>query len=372
MEGSDFQEKYLVEIPKEGFRCQTKIVHLTYFDLWGDHDMKMILEFIRSSFPTFNIEAYSLVSDKSEALNIHIHALIAFDKRLDFENYHKLDYKGIHPNIKKLKSVSYFKNIVGYHLEKEDAPKLNENVSGKTRTKTWNPKGKTLDEIKSRVDVHGDISTLVTKERLTQKDKKLVTRSILTSNEKLPEPDVFPIDCPLISYIYDNIKNNTLPKKITWIADLENNLESIAFIRYATKYMEGVFVITPSSSTEISKKIYNYLLDDQKINTIIFNIPHESACPPDFFNSLKCLTSGFFTQLGNDPNIEFDPINVIIFTNYERTHKSINTLITVDGIRFVDPSGDDYKKYQKTKREEECARFSKSVKEAMRNSSSNG
>ncbi|AUM61736.1 Rep [uncultured virus] len=122
--------------PEEGekFQIQNQRMILTYT---GKHFIKKeYIAWLSLAFPKHEIKFVRCAHETCPTTkNPHTHVGIDFGKRAQITNVRKLDYDGIHPNIRCCSGAAHWSNILNY-LGKED-PENEDLQKGRTARKIW-------------------------------------------------------------------------------------------------------------------------------------------------------------------------------------------------------------------------------------------
>lgn len=86
--------------------------------------------------------------------NIHTHACVECQKKIDIKNPNFLDFEGVHPNIKPPSSLEHWRNQVKY-MDKEDADVYGDICVAKTKDEEWTEALEYVKQCKTRKQLYG-------------------------------------------------------------------------------------------------------------------------------------------------------------------------------------------------------------------------
>lgn len=337
-------------IESENFRFQGYQFHLAYMGLYGKPTEKALLNYIRNTFSRYDLEKYSLVSDETDEEGEHIHAFFKFKKKLDLKSLKRLSFSAVSPNFRTVIKDKHIDNIINYHETKREDPTTNI-IKSESKVNVWIGGRKPESAFRERCfsEYNGSVSEMIKSEKLTDIDRKKLTKSMMSAVHKFPEPDIFPFDVPIFNSLREMMLDTlTENSKITWLYDLHEISDFMAFTKYVSRYLPYTLLLPIATELEVTKKIFDYKSEGIEFMNFVFFATRESRIQDEFYDIIKKLNGGLLVP----PNfgtsiIDISSPNVYILSGqdlkYEcKLHRWFDYRVTLDGKTFIDKNSDKY------------------------------
>jgi len=315
----------LRDIPDDGFTLNNKRLLLTYRSHIDKEALNLLfstkgqeLEFFRAAHET---------ADKSNPYE-HTHVVVVFKKALQSKNSRVFDIKGIHPNIRALKTVTHFKNACVY-LCKEDH--TNDDLALTKINKVeaiWEQP--TLHEALKFANVNeaNNVMTLYNnkpKDRIAVKKVKLVYWQVNFAIELLKVIEVSDDDeeSEELVWVNPNSDKNTIPydkigRQITVVYDPKGKNGKTELVKYLVrKDPKRFFAIQGlGQARDAMEAIKNALNSGWNGETLLITFPRQCA-DHKIYESLECFIDGFgTTQKYSGTTLEWPVKRVVVFSNF--------------------------------------------------------
>lgn len=280
------------------FRIQNTMLHLTYgghldFDEW----IKYVTTPKKDHGLGFPISEYSMVHETGDTGHLHSHILVKFERAIQSKNSRIFDFKGIHPNIKKVTTGTHWARTVKYH-EKDGTPK--------TLLRETNP-------IRA-VWEHDTVSdALVHMCRTTREVGGIIAAFNYKPIDYGKPPDMKwrPWQEELIAELDKAPDDRT----INWIWDPHGCSGKTILAKHMGMY-KGAFVSTTANIYHVATQLQEALKVRHSFLTVIFNFTRQVE-EHKVYQALESLKDGLVTsQKYKGSTMYFPSPHVVVFANY--------------------------------------------------------
>lgn len=316
----------------ESLHLNNKKLHLTYKTHLNPEEW---LKWANENNKITKIEFYSIVNETSDKINPydHTHILIQFEKQHKSSSPKIFDYNNIHPNIKKVSSVTHFENCVRYHY-KQNKPHTNINLTkevqkaiertdfskiedydfdingGPLSVCNTDPKefdvmsflhtsqsqNNTTIEDPSKYVTVGDVWECATESEVLEKYGNIKNSGglILTFKFKPkinygPEPPV--LWRPWQKELIEEIEYPANGRSFPWYCDFSGKGGKSCIAEHLMKY-RGAVLITGADIKDLPTTLLNHKIQGGKFNVIIIDLARTSHEDDDFYMVIEQLLNG--------------------------------------------------------------------------------
>lgn len=348
------------EIVSKEFRIKNKKLHLTYPETLN------INEILNEIDKRHKIDTYSVVNEIGKTGHEHTHFLVKFVNTLETCNSGFFDYKGCHPNIKKVSNNEHWVNCINYHKKQNTAltnikepsksqkgtksskkKEIPENCIGKLSCSVPKIKkneacdlcSKTYWEKHNKETIPMGFKDLNKYDNITDAiDDRCQTNlnqaaSIASAWKYKPLPDYGPepkvLWRPWQKEIKEEILGNPDERSIICIVGPQGGEGKSSLAEHMEKYFKA-FVCDYADDTNLPTQINNWLIRGGNMDIVIIDLSRTTTVSNEFYSTIEKIKNGKISiKKYNSNKINFKKPHVVILSNtYPRKEYEVIEKVT--------------------------------------------
>lgn len=239
----------------------------------------------------------------------HSHVLIEFEKAVNWTGADCLDYEGIHPNIKGIKTKKHWENSIIY-MTKEDKSNtiLNDMAEKCNGFADWIWNSTDLHDALRKCEKAGDVMgiKMMWDNKPTDIDEPHKTKHVPCEPWELKLIEIFKTEANYRNYY--------------WIFDSEGLMKKSAFSAYCEDFLGALCMDDVRSGARLAQNVKNGIKNGWRCNKpggniIIIDLPRGAICE-DLYTSIERLKNGRMTMnMFDGGRLVFHPPHVVVLSN---------------------------------------------------------